>query len=207
LAFERNGGVPVTSRILLLAPLFLSPTAAAQVLVSGVVQPVPGPTICMQGETHLLECTGVFLRSSTVNLNSFVGQAVLATGSDIGLTCHVIEVSQVVYASLVLSRAGTPTLGQTVTFTLCLYSSLSGDVYGIFFSASSGFFPIDLSLGTVLLGPPVFILGGGPNLICADLPVAIPFDPSLVGASFWAQGVVGAPFLTQLSNAVCLTIS
>ncbi|MGH7151726.1 MAG: hypothetical protein ACREIU_13565 [Planctomycetota bacterium] len=104
------------SRVALSLPL-LSSSILPQVVVNGALQPVPGPTICLRGETHLLECTSLFLKSGTVNLNGFVGQTVRLTGFDVGFLCQVIEVTSVVPAGVTLSASGTPTPGGTVTFT------------------------------------------------------------------------------------------
>ncbi|HET6202425.1 MAG TPA: hypothetical protein VFI25_06450 [Planctomycetota bacterium] len=180
--------------------------ASAQVIVNGIVQPVPGPTICMQGETHLLECTSVFLRSSTIDLNNFVGQTVRVTGVDVGLLCTVIEVTSAVPAGVTLDFNGAPTPGGTVAFTVCVFTSNPPHVYALFVSPSSGYLPLDPILGTALLGPPVVLFGAGFTFGCSNVPVSIPPDPSLVGASFWIQAFGSGTFVTQLSNAVCLTI-
>ena len=198
-------------RTLLAVPL-LAPSTLAQaggtVTVVGVVQPVGGPTICMQGETHYLECTQVFLKSSVVNLGSYAGQTVRVSGVDVGVTCHVIEVAQASPAGVRLSWSGSPTPGGTVTFMTCVYLPNPPHPYWLFFSAGAGYFPIDPSFGTVLLASPFFFLGSGFAAICGNLAVAIPPDPGLLGATFWEEAFTPVlPFLgPPLSNATCLTI-
>ena len=201
------------SAILLAVPLAcLAPAqTAAPLVVTGVVQPVPGPTICMQGETHLLDCTQVFLRSNAIDLNALVGQNVRLTGLDIGVTCTVIEVIASAPANPTLEWCGTPAPGCSVKFKLCPGMIAAA---GLFVSTAPGFLPIFLPLnGTpeaVLLSFPVTPIPVAPSPSgCFDVTVPIPPLLSLVGAAFWLQGArmdIGPAGPMQLSNAVCLTI-
>src|SRR5262245_49385030 len=139
------------NRSLAPALLFLASPALAQtgvpIKVTGIVQPVPGPTICMQGETHFLECTSVYLKSSTVNLNAWVGQTVNVTGVDVGITCHVIDVTSVATSGVTLSWSGAATPGGTITFSCCVFGPNPPHPFFLYFSNASGFFPINLTFG------------------------------------------------------------
>ena len=198
--------------ILLAVPLarVSAAQAAGPLAVTGIVQPVPGPTICMQGETHFLECTQVFLKSNVVDLNALVGQTLFLNGFDVGVTCHVIQVVAAQPANATLEWCGTPTLGCAVKFKVCPGPLAVGL---LFLSTGTAFLPVFLPLNlapqAVLISPP-FIpvplsIGGG----CFQSTIPIPVDLSLVGANFWLQGArmdIGPVGPMQLTNAVCLTI-
>ncbi|MCI0585758.1 MAG: hypothetical protein L0323_02835 [Planctomycetes bacterium] len=198
----------------LLAALFATPSPAQSTIaldVTGVVQPVPGPTICMQGETHLLECAQVFLRSNVVDLNALVGQNVRLTGVDIGVTCTVIEVLAAAPANPTLEWCGTPAPGCAVKFKVCPGAIAFA---ALFVSTAPGFFPVFLPLnGTpeaVLLSPPFIPIPPALGTTgCFDSTIPIPPDLSLVGADVWLQGArmdIGPAGPMHLTNSVCLTI-
>ncbi|MGH7149370.1 MAG: hypothetical protein ACREIU_01665 [Planctomycetota bacterium] len=198
----------------ILAVPFATPSPAQvgiPVDVTGVVQPVPGPTICMQGETHLLECTQVFLKSNAVDLNALVGQNVRLTGFDVGVTCNVVQVFAAAPANPTLEWCGTPAPGCSVKFKVC-----PGPIglALLVVSTAPGFLPVFLPLNptpeAILVAPPFVPI---PLAIgttgCFDSTVAIPPDLSLVGADFWLQGArmdIGPAGPMHLSNPVCLTI-
>ena len=165
--------------------------AQAPVCVSGIVEPVPGPTICQNGETHWFAAASVYLRSSTVNLAALVGHTVQVQGTDVGLLCHVIDVQQVADpAPVAMSSCGSPMLGCPVRLRV------SGPGLGFAVLAGSvarAFQPLGCSgpgpTGTILLGPPIVTLvSGTTGLGTIDVLVPIPPNPALQGVSVWFQG-------------------
>lgn len=64
--------------------------------ITGVVQPLPGSTVCAGG-THMLECTKVVLASNTVDLTLYEGQLVKLLGNQTGVgsvaMCHGVNVT------------------------------------------------------------------------------------------------------------------
>jgi hypothetical protein len=192
----------------------LATAAAAQtpVCVSGVVLPVGGPTICMQGETHILEGTRVYLRSATVDLTRWVGQLVRVEGTDIGLVCNVIDVAQVTNAHAVLRHCGTPMPGCTIK--LQVGPGALGQ-WALFASFAPGFLPLGCAPpgftldGTLLLqSPTVLAIGMFPGP-WGELLVPIPSTPALQGLRVWFQGArrdIGPIGPAQLTNSEVITI-
>ncbi|MCI0585760.1 MAG: hypothetical protein L0323_02845 [Planctomycetes bacterium] len=184
--------------------------APAPVKVTGVVQPVPGPTICLQGETHRLGCTNVYLKSNVVDLDALVGQNVEVTGFDVGLTCNVVNVTSAAPPIPFLEWCGTPQLGCTVKFKVC--PGGLGFAW-LFLADAPGYLPINPVTGTVLLFfvPPPILVGSGPvGAGCLEVVVPIPFDGNLIGQEFHLQGArmdIGPVGPLQLTNAACLTIT
>lgn len=192
----------------------LAPPVPAQgpVCVTGRVVPV-GPTICQQGETHMLECARVFLRSSSVNLARYNGQIVRIEGRDIGLLCTVLDVNRVTPAPATLIRCGSPSPGCPIKLKVC-----PGAIgrWWLFGSFRPGFRPVDcqgmrfFADGSLLLGVPgVTLVSGMPLGTCGELTINIPADPALTGLQAWFQGVrqdIGPVGPLQLTNAECVTL-
>lgn len=193
----------------LLSTLVLAAAAIAQtpVCVTGVVQPV-GPTICMQGETHMLADTQIMLRSQLVNLQQYVGQLVRVEGNDIGLMCRVLDVAAVAPAPATLESCGTPMPGCQMKFKV-----QPGAIgrYALVASLSPGFQPWGCSPpdwidGSLLVGTPsvtlVVAMFPGPS---GDYVWQIPNTPSLAGVALWFQGArqdIGPVGPVQLTNTL-----
>ena len=197
-----------------LALALLAPVSPAQtttpVTVTGVVQALPGPTICLQGETHRLECTSVFLKSNLINLNALVGQNVRLTGADVGVTCHVIQVVSASPANPRLEWCGSPNPGCPVKFKVCPGGL---GIAALFLANQPAYIPINPVTGTVLISvvpPPILVAQGFVGGGCLEVTVPIPFDITLVGDQFWLQGLrmdIGPVGPLQLTNSVCLTVT
>ncbi len=197
-----------------LLPALLATTAAiqAQVCITGVVEPVNGPTICMQGETHRLADTSVYLRSTQVPLHLFVGQNVRIEGADIGVTCRVLDVTAIGPARARLSHCGTPMPGCPLRFKV-----EPGAIgrYALLASFTRGYQPMGCAPpsfldGTVLLGSPsytlVIAMFPGPS---GDYVWQIPNVPSLWGIQIWFQGVrqgIGPIGPVELTNVEHITL-
>lgn len=191
----------------ILFPLLLCASAqAAQIPVTGKLEPLPGPTICQQGETHRLDCvTGLFLKSTTLDLSRWEGQIVTLTGNEIGLFCLVWDVTAVTPANVTLDWSGNPVLGGSVTFTLCFQNNLAQGSYTLEASKTPGFFPINSQLGTILIGNPAFLIGSGAATPCGNTTVTVPNKPALVGEQVYVQAL-GTHNFQEYSNVVCLEI-
>lgn len=199
--------------LIVFAILAIGVGAQARVCVTGRITPVGGPTICMQGESHYLESTGIYLKSRVVDLSRYNGKVVEIVGRDVGVTCRVIEVEQVLLARATLEWCGSGSTGCPVKFRVCP----GGLGYGwLFWSVTQGYLPLGCSPpnfidGTVLLGPPIVPLWEGWLISgCAEITVQIPWDNSLVGFRVWLQAVrmdIGPVGPLILSNAVSFQIA
>lgn len=200
-------------RIAFVAAL-LAATAVAQgeVCVSGRVAPVTGPTICMQGETHFLENTRVFLKSSTVNLGQWVGQLVRVRGADVGVTCRVIEVREIGLALAALSWCGSSSPSCRLKLTMCPGGLGRWWLWAAF---APGYLPVDCAGpgsidGTVLIGGLAVNLVFGQMIgACGEYSLSVPNDPSLIGLQVWFQGArqdVGPLGPIYISNVEVITL-
>jgi len=186
--------------------------AQARVCVTGTVQQASGPSICGQPFTHEIDCSKVMLRSSAVNLNQFLGKTVELIGFDVGVTCPIIDVQQVLPAPATLIRCGSPTAGCPVKLKVC---PVGIGQWWLFLSFAPGFAPLGCSNpsggihGTFLLGGPVFVIGSGAGTMCGETLLNIPLNNSLVGLQVFFQGArrnVGPIGPLQLTNPECFTI-
>lgn len=182
------------------------------VCVSGLLEPVPGPTICQQGETHWFAAARVYLRSNTVNLASFAGQVVQVEGPDIGLLCRVIDVRRVAApAPALLVSCGSPMAGCPVRV------EVQGPGLGFAILAAStgaGFQPLGCGglgalEGTLLLGSPAVVLVAGTTGTGElGVTIPIPLQNALVGVGILFQGAhatigpVGPLHLTNVERIV-----
>ena len=172
------------------AALLLAAVPAQNICVTGVLEP-SGFTICMQGETHHLADTPVFLRSNTINLNAFLGQNVRVEGTDIGLLCRVLDVTSATPAGATLELCGTPMPGCSIK--LKVGPGAIGQ-WALAASFGSGFLPLgcappDMLDGTWLLGTPAVTLVVAPFTgPFGEYIWPLPNDPSLQGIQLMFQG-------------------
>lgn len=202
----------------MLFPLLVTALQAQDICVTGELQPVPGPTICQQGETHMLVGTGtnaVFLRSNSVNLQASVGNIVTVVGQDIGLLCRVLDVTSVVDpAPVVTVSCGSPspgcpirvaTQGPGLGFAMLAIAFDSG-----FTPLGCGTLPGELS-GTVMLGNVAeLLLAGQTSTGRIDSTLAIPSDNALIGTNVGFQGAhltLGRVGPLRLSNIVWVQLA
>ena len=199
--------------LVLVAPLAslgsaqVTPQPVPDVSITGVVQPAPPISICQQGATHMLECTQVRLLSNAVDLTALEGQLVTLLGKNVSVTCPVVQVSKSMAPSAVLTMCGTPAVGCPVRFNVCPPGMATGT---FLVGTQPTFQPLDVTVGTLLLGGNIFNLGTSfAGIDCAELTAPIPPNPNLVGQTFWAQGVrqdVGPVGTPRLTNALCFTV-
>jgi hypothetical protein len=197
-----------------LIPFVVAALAAqAPVCITGLLEPLPGPTICQQGETHWFAAARVYLKSSTVNLAAHVGSTVRIEGTDVGLLCHVVDVTQIFDpAPVVLTSCGSAMLGCGVRVRV------NGPGLGFVLLAASttrGYQPLgcgSASLhGTVLLGQPIATLAGivdGNGTVSAL--ASIPANTAFLGAQLWFQGghlPIGPVGALELSDVLGITVT
>jgi hypothetical protein len=200
----------MTRSLVALAMLLCTAAASAQpgrlICITGQVEPSPGFTICMQGETHLLADTRVWLKSSTVHLPQYEGQVVRVVGRDIGVTCTVLDVMQVTPASATLSWCGSGSTCCDLKLSLCpgglgrgVIMAATGPGYQPMGCAQTGFLD-----GTFLLGADAFPIWVGTFGACGGFQFSVPCDNALVGVDVWFQGArhdigpVGPLFLSNV---------
>jgi hypothetical protein len=200
--------VPMLAVLLTAAALAQNPVCA-----TGVIEPVTGPTICMQGETHLLAGTRLYLRSRAVDLNRYLGQLVRVEGPDIGVTCNILEVTAVTNPHAILNWCGTAMPGCPIK--LQVGPGAIGR-WALFGSFGPGYLPlgcggIEWIDGTVFMLLPAVSLGGGmfPGP-WGEIVLPIPPSMSLVGTRVWFQGArqdIGPVGPVQLTNVQLITIT
>lgn len=187
-----------------------APTADAQacvgsgeVSVTGRIVKAGGFGICMQGETHRIEFTDIYLLSTTIDLTAYENQIHTVCAKPIGVTCNVLNVSK---ASIPVSQIkwnGVPKPGSTLNF-------VAGGVPGTaVFMLSPGQSYLPLSpYGTFLLDPVAF-KSVAVVPVYQSFSIPIPNDSTLAGLDIYGQAVglpaTGNP-LASLTNLIYFQI-
>lgn len=183
---------------------------------TGILQKATLPSIC-QEETHYIECTGpiagqeigsVLVKSTTLNLDAFVGKPHRFTCVAAGVTCLIYDITSATPATAFLETCGTPAPGCPVRFRVGPTGVIG--VYALFASGAPGFLPIDSVLGTAFLSQPVTLIASGTTFgATATVDVGIPPNASWIGTQLWFQGVradVGPVGPPEATNPVCFTV-
>ena len=198
----------MTFRILATLALFVAPALAQTATFTAIIEPATQPSIC-QEETHLVACNGALLKSTTLDLNQYVGKPYRFTAKLGGVTCNVWNVTAVAGAPATLTFCGSAAPGCPIRLRV----GPSG-VIGMWFlwwSPSSAFVPLDATLGTLMLGAPAYSLGSGPTATATPyFETVLPSSPALVGLTVFAQGArmdIGPVGPLQLTNPTCFTIA
>lgn len=200
----------VVVAFLLVVPALVQ--AQQPVCVTGRLEAVPGPTICMQGETHLLADTGIFLRPVNSLLTPYEGQVVQVTGVQVGLLCNVMDVLQVQPAPTQLVQCGTPAPGCAMRLT-AIGPGIGFAMIAI--SNSVGFLPFSCNPttgieGTLLLASPAELLAAGPTGTgTLSHNFTVPSNNSLIGVSVVFQGAhatIGPAGPLTITNLESITI-
>lgn len=178
-----------------------APTADAQVCaasgeisVTGRIVKAGSLGICMQGETHMIEFTDIYLKSSAIDLSAFGNQIYTVCAKPVGVTCIVLDVSKVSIPVSQIKWGGEPKPGSTLSFK-------AGGVPGtavFMLSPGQSFVPL-APYGSFLLNPGVFqsfaVVPVGQNVS-----VPIPNDVTLTGLDIYGQAIglpaSGSPLAT-----------
>ena len=205
----------------LLAVLVLTCVASAQIVapqpisVTGVlkVNDQQGAGVLCAPGTHLMECAEglVQFRSKSINLDGLVGQNVQLTAIQTSKQCPLYEVTAVQ-----MIPEATLTLCGTAGGLGCPIRLRSGpgglSQHWLLVSAFPGWWPVNLTEGTFLLGQPFLVLPSGAGQFGIDgaaWDFNIPGDPSLIGLEVFLQSArrdVGPVSPIRYSNAVCFEI-
>jgi|GEM_PF-3308898 len=190
--------------------------AAGTITFTGVLQKATLPSIC-QEETHYIECTGpiagqqigsVLVKSSTLNLDAYIGKPHRFTCFAAGVTCLIYDITSATPATAFLEWCGTPAPGCPVRFRVGPTGVIG--VYALFASAAPTFVPLDPVLGTAFLTQPIFLIASGTTFgPTAAVDIGIPPSASWTGTQLWLQGVradVGPVGPLEATNPVCFTV-
>lgn len=198
--------------------LLLAPDAAAQqpeerqqILLSGVVKPLPGPTICMTGNYYLDASPVLLLEAPGVDLAQWVGQVVTITGEERTSLCPdaiVVEAQQVAPSNVQLFVSGSSSIGGTLTFEIWITTPNYPHNWILFYGDETAFLPRG-GAGTLLIAPPLTMLASGHGAAPLETwSLGIPNAPHLIGRRYLAQvlGQTWPTFIQELSNPVLVTI-
>lgn len=200
---------PFTLSVVFACLVAAVPVATAQnVSVTGQVEALAAAEPCAPGATHRIRYTDVFLRSTTVDLNTLFGSRTLI-GIDVSGACPLIDVTSVKNVAFSLSVCNHPGLGCTVTLDMC--PAPNPGSFLLLVSAQTGYLPVDVQTGSLLLGPPLFTLAvGATTAVCQSLPITLNVPASLVGFDVFFQGASLPPLYPALpalfSNVTKMTI-
>ncbi|QDU85421.1 hypothetical protein Pla163_25500 [Planctomycetes bacterium Pla163] len=190
--------------------------AAGDIVFTGTLSKATLPSFC-QEETHYIRCTGPFpgqeagsvlVKSTTLDLDQFIGVPMRFTCVAAGVTCLIYDITDATPATSYLTWCGTPAPGCPVRFRVGPTGVLG--VYALFVSAAPGFVPLDPITGTAFLSQPVILVASGTTFgATAAVDLAIPSDPSWVGTRLWFQGVradVGPVGPLEATDPACFTV-
>lgn len=184
---------------------FFLASASAQIRATGVIEPIPGGP-CGLGETHRLECTELYLKSSAIDLSQYEGITVTVDGNEVGTpACRVWEVSSVANANVTLNWFGNAIPGGPVYFEVFIHPPGGSHIFEVYASTNRTIQPHSLAVGTIFLLPPYQPACSGvadPFGICA---VLLPSKSSLSGTQIYAQ-VLGFHNHPELSNVICIDV-
>lgn len=192
------------------------PTVVGNIVFTGTLAPATLASFC-QEETHYIRCTGPFpgqeigsvlVKSTTLNLDQFVGVPMRFTCFAAGVTCLIYNITDASPATSFLSWCGTPAPGCPVRFRVGPTGVLG--VYALFVSGAPGFVPLDPITGTAFLSAPAIMIASGSTFgATAAVDLSIPSDPSWVGTQLWFQGVradVGPVGPLEATDPACFTV-
>jgi hypothetical protein len=182
---------------------------------TGVITRATLPSFC-QEETHYLTCTGftpssptgVLLKSSTLDLDKYVGKnwkfnAVLA-----GVECDIWDVTSVAAPTATLVTCGTPSPGCTMRFRVGPTGVIGR--FWLLWSRTSSFRPTPGPVrGTLLLGSAHSFATGPTYGTGAEVDFELPPFVSLIGIDIWMQGArqdIGPIGPLELTNSICFTV-
>ncbi len=194
----------------LLTVLFASALASlssAQVVFTGVIEKATIPSFC-QEETHILTCSGVRLKSSTLDLSKYEGINTKFTADSRGVTCTIYDVTAAEPPTATLVACGNPVPGCPMRFRVGPTGVIGQ--WLLFLAFDSAFVPMTAPLGSLQLATPIVFLAQGQTFgPTAALDVNLPNNLALSGLELHMQGLrqdIGPVGPLELTNAICFTI-
>ena len=195
-----------------LAAILSSPVSAQATpktaTFTAIIEPATMPSIC-QEETHLVTCNGALLKSTTLDLNKFIGKPFEFTATLGGVECDIWNVTAVTNAKATLVHCGSAAPGCPMRMRVGP-SGVIGQWF-LWYSLKSDFQPIDATTGTLMLGLPLHFLGSGPTAgPNPTFDFVMPNTPGIVGLDIFAQGArmdIGPVGPLTLTNPTCFTIT
>lgn len=201
---------------LALAFTVLSLASSAQMVTfTAAIEQASLASFC-QEETHYVPCTlggpslptGTLLKSTTLNLDQYVGVPTTFSALSRGVTCQIYDVVSAAPALADLVVCGTPAPG----CPLRLRVGPSGMIgqWVLFRSTTPTFTPVNALGGTLFLAPPLLFVDAG--FLTDPAPyfeAPVPTDLSLVGSEHFFQGAsraIGPVGPWTLTNSVCVEI-
>lgn len=181
--------------------------AHAQAAFTAVIEKATLPSIC-QEETHVVTCNGTKLKSTTVDLNNYLGKPYLFTANLEGVTCDIWNVTAVSAPPATLVHCGSAVPGCPMRLRVGPTGPLGQ--WFLWYSTKSAFQPLDPVTGTLMLGPPYIFAGTGYSAgTSTTFDFTLPSNPALIGLKIFAQGAhqsIGPVGPLRLSNPTCFTI-
>jgi len=181
--------------------------AHAQVTFTAILEKATVPSIC-QEETHVVACNGTKLKSTTLDLNGYLGKPYRFTAVPAGVTCLIWNVTSVGPAEATLTHCGSAVPGCPMRLVVGPTGPLGQ--WFLWYSTTSAFQPLDPVSGTLMLGPPYLFAGTGYSAgTSTSFDFVMPSLPALVGLEIFAQGAnmaIGPAGPLHLSNPTCFSI-
>jgi hypothetical protein len=198
----------VQTTLSLLAGAILAGSAAAQVTVSGRIEPVGAPSLCAPAATHRIADTDVLLFSTTLDLSLVSTIPQVFSGLDVGAPgCPLLDVASIQSSKYSLSPCNTTALGCTFTLDQC--PSPTAGVFLIAGSLGNGYLPLG-SAGTILIDPLANfpVASGVQTAVCQSSPITLSGSSALIGVSVRVQALtVQTTGVLQLSNVTVVTVA
>lgn len=198
----------IGSLALTLASVLASAARAQTATFTAIIEQATVPSVC-QEETHLVSCNGTRLKSTTLDLNKYVGKPFEFTAQLGGVTCEVWNVTSVALPKGTLTHCGSAALGCPMRLRVGP-SGVIGQWF-LWYSLASDFQPLDPTTGTLMLGAPLHFLASGPTAgPNQTFDFVMPTDPALIGLKFFTQGArmdIGPVGPLTLTNPTCFTVA
>ena len=193
-------------RILPALALLVAPAAAQTSTFTGVLE--AATTSPCVSATHSVSHNGALMKSSTLDLNQYLGTAQKFTADFVSGPCPMWDVTSVSPATSTLTFCGTPAIGNLIRLRVGP-TGVIGQWY-LCWSVNPLFGPIDSTLGSVMIAPPFHSLGSGATFgLDSYFEAGIPADPALVGLTIYAQGArhdIGPVGPLELTNPTSFEI-
>ena len=189
------------------AASLLPAPAGAQTVFTGVIEEATLASFC-QEETHVVTCNGTLLKSTTLDLDKYIGVPTKFRANLRGVECPIYDVFDASPASSTLVACGNPVPGCPMRFRVGPTGVIGQ--WWLYLSLQPTFVPINPTLGTVQIQQPAILIGNGLTFgETAALDVVLPETVAYTGLTLYLQGIrqdVGPIGPPELTNSICFTI-